>query len=100
MYSRKWLPGRCWDRVPLGFMLLLVFCMSSSSLRRRLSSFIISSSRVPHEPAAGQPRVEIIEHDRSDNHAADDDLAVILIDAQDDDAATDHLDNEGAKNRF
>src|SRR5438046_2601363 len=59
---------------------------------------------MPHFPstrtsklAAAQPRVEIIEHDRGDNYAADDDLTVILINAQDHNAAADHLDDEGAE---
>src|SRR5437773_5756970 len=49
------------------------------------------------EPPFGQPGVELVERDGQDDDRADDDSAVTLINAEDDDAIVDHFDDERAE---
>src|SRR4051812_11914592 len=46
----------------------------------------------------GEPGVEIVQDNGGDDDGADDDLAVILIDAENYDAARNHLNDQCAKN--
>ena len=48
--------------------------------------------------AAGEPGIEVIEDDGRDDDRADDDLAVVLVDTENHDAAGNHLDNQRAQN--
>jgi hypothetical protein len=41
----------------------------------------------------------LVEQHREDDHGADEDLRIALVDADDDDAAVDHLDHQRAEQR-
>ena len=49
------------------------------------------------EAAFGQPGIKLIKNHSEDDDGADDDLAVVLIDAEDNDSAVDHLNDKGAE---
>src|SRR5207245_479371 len=52
-----------------------------------------------HQALFCQPIVQLIKNHRQDDDRANDDLTIVLVNAQDDDAAADHLNNQRAQQR-
>src|SRR5438128_2723201 len=49
------------------------------------------------QPSFRKPVVQLVEDDGEDDDAADDNLAVVLVNAENDNAAADHLDDQRAE---
>ncbi len=64
-----------------------------------MSGLNLLNSRLRGKPPFAQPVIDLIEYDRHDNNGANNDIAVILIDAEDHDAARDYLNDESAEAR-